>query len=77
MKELENFNPNHTPNLPGIHRFDGGETRIDADQYVAICQMGAVNLHLYQIGHYSGCGGCRLEKACQANASCAGEQAEI
>ena len=75
--KLDDFNPNWTPNLPGIPRFDGGVTQTWADQYVERCSMGAVNLHIYQMGHYQGCGGCKLEKDCKSYASVAGEQAEI
>jgi hypothetical protein len=47
------------------------------DQYVKECSMGAVNLHIYQIGRYEGCNGCQKQKACQEYAGVVAEQAEI
>lgn len=58
-------------------RFDGKESRKDADQYIEQCEGGAVNLHIYTMGRYIGCNGCEYQKKCQHTAFIAGEQAEL
>ena len=58
-------------------RFDGKFTHKNADQYIERCKAGAINLHLYRIGNYSGCVGCEHQKDCSNSAYTAGEQAEF
>ena len=58
-------------------RFDGGEKRIASDQYVERCKGDAVNLHIYRLGQYPGCTGCKYKKECDNSARVAGEQAEF
>ena len=58
-------------------RFDGKETREDADQYVDRCKGRAVNLYVYLMGNYIGCGGCEYRAECLKSARTAGEQAGL
>lgn len=57
--------------------FDGGQEAYKGwDQYVERCNGGGVHLHIYKLGSYRECYGCRRQDDCRKYAICCAEQAE-
>lgn len=72
-KSLILFDGGENPKKWASYGFPEGHV---PNQYVKRCDGGGVNLHIYEMGWYRQCSGCRLQESCKNMGRVSGEQAE-
>lgn len=74
--------------LEGKIKFDGGVNPKEwsansfpfdkiPDEYVQMCKDEAINLHIFRLGKYKECSGCKYERECLNTAIISKEQASF